>query len=59
MVDIAENVALTVGVNVNDIALTKDICKDSGKITVKVTVCAGDMSPTSSGRGTKRCLPLP
>ena len=49
MIEIAENVAVTTGVQIDTIALTKDICKDSGKIMVKVTVCAGETSSTSSG----------
>ena len=38
MLDIAENLAPTLGVNVNDIALTTEFCADSGVCTVKVTV---------------------
>ena len=47
MLDIAENLAPTLGVNVNDIALTTEFCADSGVCTVKVTVLG--TTPTSSG----------
>ena len=42
MINIAENIASTLRVDVNAIALTKGFCKETGECKVFVTVCSSE-----------------